>query len=129
MLWKKVIYSRADPFYMKKNIWQQMIHHCISQLPCEACGLLSGKNDRAETLWIAENIKKSPTAFEMNPTQIDTIFQWIQSEGEDMTGIFHSHPTYPEKAYIIVSLADHTVKVGCYYIHKPRVIPLSLQLI
>lgn len=130
-------------FPIKKEVWQGMIAHCFSNLPYEACGLLSGRNGRADTLWVMENVKRSPVSFEMDMEQIRQVFWMMERRGEEFVGIFHSHPTaspypstsdiahasYPDQAYIIVSLANGTANVGCYRIVNRRVIPLSLKLV
>lgn len=120
-----------------------MVNHCLSDRPYEACGLLSGKNGQADTLWKMNNILRSPSAFEMDAAQLDQTFKRIKALGEELVGIYHSHPTarpypsatdianahYPDAVYVIVSFAKGKPEVGCYRIfNKRKVLPLSLAI-
>lgn len=116
--------------------------HCLQQLPNEACGLLSGKNGRADTIWIMDNVDPSPVSFAMDVGQIRRVFQLMERRGEELVGIFHSHPTapaipsphdiehvsYPEVAYLIVSFAEIEPRVGCFRIWGKQAIPLPVVI-
>lgn len=129
-------------FYIKQNIWQKMIHHCSSQLPLEACGLLTGSKGKAETIWEMENILKSPNEFEMSDEQLEVVFHSFEQGGEELVGIYHSHPTappypsiidiananYPDVIYLIVSFANRIPEVGCFWIRNHQVIPVLYRL-
>lgn len=81
---------------------EEMIQHVESQMPLEACGLLAGKNDRVERVLLVRNQAQSPVRFVMDPHEQLNAFEWIDSNGLDLLGIFHSHPAGPE----IVSVTD-----------------------
>ena len=66
--------------------------------PLESCGLLAGKNDRVEKVIFVRNQAHSPVRFVMDPNEQLHAFNWIESNGLDLMGIFHSHPTGPEIA-------------------------------
>lgn len=118
-----------------------MYLHCQEERPHEACGLLSGRKGRVETLWRMENIDKSPISFAMDMDQIETVFQAIRARGEQLVGVYHSHPTappipsrediayaaYPEAAYIIVSLAHSQPTFACYQIRGLVAIPRNVS--
>ncbi|MDQ0246443.1 proteasome lid subunit RPN8/RPN11 [Bacillus fengqiuensis] len=120
-----------------------MIHHCIEHLPFEACGLLSGKEGKIDTLWKMDNVERSATAFSMDEKQIRCIFRMMEKREETLTGIYHSHPTgipypsvndivnhhYPKAAYFIISLAYEKPLVKCYSIQNGKVTPLTVQVI
>jgi [CysO sulfur-carrier protein]-S-L-cysteine hydrolase len=140
---KNNIGSLFRTFLMSKSAWQKMISHCTEELPLEACGLLSGKNGVAETVWPMENIKRSPVSFSMDIEQIRSVFELIDKKDECLIGIYHSHPTgsaypsagdiaynnYPEVGHLIVSLANKTPIVNCFQIKGKQVTPLSIQLV
>lgn len=42
------------------------------------------------------NQAQSPVRFVMDPIEQLNAFEWIDSQGLDLIGIFHSHPTGPE---------------------------------
>jgi proteasome lid subunit RPN8/RPN11 len=120
-----------------------MINHCRQELPYEACGLLSGTGGKNETVWKMENMERSPVSFSMDLDQMEQTFHSIKKRAQQLTGIYHSHPTgipfpsrndiqhahYPHAAYFIVSLASSNPSVKCYRIQNQRVIPLTIGLL
>ena len=85
---------------LSKNQWQEMLAHVDRQVPLEACGLLAGKNDRVEKVIFVRNQAQSPARFVMGPYEQLQAFDWIESNGLDLLGIFHSHPAGPETASV-----------------------------
>ena len=83
---------------LSKGHWQEMIEHVQRQAPLEACGLLAGKNDQVEKVILVQNQAQSPVRFVMEPYEQLQAFDWIESNGLDLLGIFHSHPAGPETA-------------------------------
>ncbi len=73
-----------------------MIAHVDSQLPLEACGLLAGRGSRVESVIEVTNRAQSPVRYVMDPIEQLKAFEWIDSQGLELLGIFHSHPTGPE---------------------------------
>jgi proteasome lid subunit RPN8/RPN11 len=78
--------------------WQEMLAHVEQQVPLEACGLLAGKQGRVEKVIVVRNQAQSPARFVMDPYEQLRAFDWIESNGLDLLGIFHSHPAGPETA-------------------------------
>ena len=75
-----------------------MLEHVDRHVPLEACGLLAGKEERVENVILVRNQAQSPTRFVMEPYEQLRAFAWIDSNGLDLLGIFHSHPAGPEIA-------------------------------
>ncbi|HMU92488.1 MAG TPA: M67 family metallopeptidase [Anaerolineales bacterium] len=75
---------------------QKMIDHVDSHAPLEACGLLAGKGSTVEAVLVVRNQAQSPVRYVMDPIEQLHAFEWIESNGLDLIGIFHSHPTGPE---------------------------------
>lgn len=75
---------------------QSMIDYVQKHAPLEACGLLAGKNTAVEKIFFVQNQANSPVRFVMNPIEQLNAFEWIDSNGLDLLGIFHSHPAGPE---------------------------------
>jgi proteasome lid subunit RPN8/RPN11 len=73
-----------------------MIAHVASRAPLEACGLLAGLNAKVEAVLEVTNQAQSAERFVMNPIEQLNAFEWIESNGLDLIGIFHSHPAGPE---------------------------------
>jgi len=83
-----------------KKHWQEMLDHILRNLPLEACGLLAGNNDRVEKVLLVRNQAQSPARFVMDPYEQLQAFEWIDSSGLELLGIFHSHPAGPETASV-----------------------------
>lgn len=92
---------------------QKMIAHAQSLAPLEVCGLLAGKTSSVESVIEVTNQAQSPARFVMDPIEQLRAFEWIESQGLDLLGIYHSHPAGPEtvsptdiadSAYAVVNL-------------------------
>jgi len=81
---------------LTKDQLQKMIAHVDSHAPLEACGLLAGLNSKVETVLEVTNQAQSAVRFVMDPIEQLKAFEWIESNGLELIGIFHSHPTGPE---------------------------------
>ena len=81
---------------LPKRHWQAMRRHVARHVPLEACGLLAGRQGRVEAVLRVRNAAQSPVRFRMDARQQLKAFEWIESRGLDLVGIFHSHPAGPE---------------------------------
>jgi proteasome lid subunit RPN8/RPN11 len=73
-----------------------MIAHVDEHAPLEACGLLAGLNSKVESVIGVTNQAQSTVRFVMDPIEQLKAFEWIEFNGLDLVGIFHSHPDGPE---------------------------------
>jgi proteasome lid subunit RPN8/RPN11 len=98
---------------LRKHHWHEMRAYVEQQVPLEACGLLAGKNDQVEKVLLVRNQAQSPVRFVMDPHEQLRAFDWIEANGLELVGIFHSHPAGPaavsatdiaEAAYEVVHL-------------------------
>jgi proteasome lid subunit RPN8/RPN11 len=101
-----------------------LLAHARSELPNEACGILSGSllEGVATTFHPARNAEASPLRYNVHPEDLVRITFAIEDAGDDLVAIFHSHtrspaipsPTdrraamYPDAFYLLASLADPT---------------------
>jgi proteasome lid subunit RPN8/RPN11 len=83
---------------MQSAHWQSMRRHVIVQAPLEACGLLAGKQGTVEAVLKVRNAEQSPVRFRMDPQEQFNAFEWIEANGLELIGIYHSHPSGPETA-------------------------------
>ena len=81
---------------ISRKHWQEMLEYVDKHVPLEACGLLAGRHDRVEKMIAVRNQAQSPVRFVMEPYEQLQAFDWIDSSGLDLLGIFHSHPAGPE---------------------------------
>jgi len=96
-----------------------MFSHSLAELPNECCGLLIG-GQNIERAVPMRSIPPAADAYYMDPEQQIEVFTEMQAAGEQLLGIYHSHPKgppepsgmdmqlafHPDALYIIVSLAD-----------------------
>ena len=75
-----------------------MREHLDKHVPLEACGLLAGKQGRVEKVIFVRNQAQSSVRFVMEPYEQLQAFDWIDRNGLELLGIFHSHPTGPATA-------------------------------
>ena len=108
----------------------------------EACGLLAGKNDRVEKVLFVRNQAQSPVRFVMDPYEQLKAFDWIDDNGLDLLGIFHSHPSGPETAsptdiaeaayeviQIICSKKNSGWKLRGFWIENHEATKVTLQIV
>jgi proteasome lid subunit RPN8/RPN11 len=82
--------------HLKSEHWQSMCGHVQAHAPLESCGLLAGKNNQVLAVLLVRNQAESPVRFVMDPIQQLNALDWIDANGLELVGIFHSHPTGPE---------------------------------
>jgi proteasome lid subunit RPN8/RPN11 len=73
-----------------------MLTHVLACLPEEACGILSGTQDRVVVSVIPiTNELHSPTAFQMAPIEQIQAFLQLEKNNLEMIAVYHSHPNGP----------------------------------
>ncbi len=74
-----------------------MLAHARSELPNEACGLLSGSlaDGAATAFHPARNAEASPLRYSVHPDDLVRIVFAIEDGGDDLVAIFHSHTRSP----------------------------------
>jgi proteasome lid subunit RPN8/RPN11 len=99
---------------------EQVISHCKSIYPNEACGLLAGKGGIADQIHKMTNIEKSSVSYMMDPGEQFRAMKEMRNSGHEMVAIYHSHPHsqaypspkdvslafYSDQIYIIVGFTD-----------------------
>ena len=127
---------------LTKEQLQSMIDHVNAHAPLEACGLLAGKNSIVEKIFFVQNQAHSAVRYVMNPMEQLTAFAWIESNGMDLLGIFHSHPSGPETVsatdileaayavvHVILSRTETQWKARGFWIEDGKVSEVALQII
>lgn len=133
------------PFYLWLTNAQAktIIDHARTQAPNEACGLIGGKNGRAVEIIPVENVAARPTTtYELDPAQQVTAMTRLYNNQLDLLAIYHSHPntppvpsqtdirsaTYPDAAYLIISLQATTADLAAWHIRGSDVSRVSLHI-
>ena len=103
-----------------KNIFNQIIRQAKEEAPIEACGILAGRNGKAEQIFKMTNADKSNDHFMMIPEEQFKVIKDVRNAGLQILAIYHSHPETPARpsqedirlaltpgvVYVIVSLKD-----------------------
>jgi [CysO sulfur-carrier protein]-S-L-cysteine hydrolase len=126
---------------LSDSLLQEMISYVDQHAPLEACGVLAGKEARAEKMIGVLNQSQSPVRFVMDPYEQLQAFDWIDSNGLDLVGIFHSHPTGPETVsptdileaaypvvHIVLSRAGMQWKARGFWIENGKASEVTLQI-
>ena len=120
---------------------QELITYVEKHAPLEACGILAGKAARAEKMMGVLNQAQSEVRFVMDPYEQLHAFDWIESNGLDLVGIFHSHPAGPETAsatdileaayavvHVILSRVGTQWKARGFWIEDGKAREVTLQI-
>lgn len=126
---------------LTKDQLQKMIAHVDLHAPLEACGLLAGLNSTVESVLEVPNQARSAVQFVMEPIEQLKAFEWIESNGLDLIGIFHSHPAGPETVspndiaeaaykvvYVILARVDDEWRARGFWIEDGAFSEVSLQI-
>lgn len=128
--------------------WNRMRSHVELSRPQEACGLLAGIGEIVREVLQISNQNQSETSFRMDPVKQIRAFNWMESNGLDLIGIYHSHPAGPETgapgkpkpsptdlaqaaypvAYIIWSRPEGIWQARCFSIEDGRGLEVELQI-
>jgi proteasome lid subunit RPN8/RPN11 len=127
---------------ISKILLQEMLDHVTRHAPLEACGLLAGREDQVEKMIGVMNQAQSPVRFVMDPYEQLNAFDWIDSNGLDLLGIFHSHPAGPETVsatdiaeaayevvHVILSRTGDIWKARGFWIENGMAQEVALQII
>ena len=117
---------------LPQPVYDQMVAHCLTGLPDEACGLLGGDLaiGQALTCYPTRNLAASAKLYTVDPKEHLRADRDAESLGNSIIGVFHSHthteaypsPTDvaqapdPEWHYVLVSLRDIVPVVRSYRI-------------
>ena len=120
----------------------QIVAHARAGLPNEACGLIGGRDGRAERFYPAQPDEPSPYYYRIESRDQIRIMNAIDEAGLDLIGIYHSHTSspafpsrtdaeqafWPEAVYVIVSLAGGGADVRGFRIRDMEVTEEPLQI-
>ncbi len=120
---------------------EEMRAHVQASAPLEACGLLAGRGRVVSRVISVANQAQSTVRFRMEPAEQLQAFHWMDANGLDLLGIFHSHPAGPDRpsatdvaeaayaaVYLIWSRAGAEWYVRGYWIEGSRVTDIELDV-
>ena len=109
-----------------KAQYEEIITHCRSRYPKEACGLLVATAEARPSeiavvqIYPMTNVEDSPIGYSMDPKEQLLIDKQMRQRGQQMLAIFHSHTASeaypssvdvrlaisPDISYVLISLKD-----------------------
>jgi proteasome lid subunit RPN8/RPN11 len=122
-----------------------MFAHVRDEAPREACGLLAGNKGGVSRVIRCANVHPTPTTrYVIDPREQLKAFRSIDAAGEELVGIYHSHPVsqpypsptdraeahYPGAIYVVVSLRTGEPEMRAFLIGADefvREIPVSVE--
>jgi proteasome lid subunit RPN8/RPN11 len=126
---------------LSKEQLQEMTSYVNAHAPLEACGLLAGRDSRVEKIFYVRNQAQSPVRYVMDPLEQLHALEWIDDNGMDLLGIFHSHPTGPETVsptdiaeaayavtYVILARMDDEWRARGFWIENDDYREVTLQI-
>lgn len=109
----------------------------------EVCGLIGADAGGARCYPVPNVARDKPHAFEMDPRGQIAAMRAMRARGEQLLGIYHSHPAgpprpsltdivrheYPDALYFIVTLTDGVPELRAFRIrnHKVSEVPIELD--
>ncbi len=85
---------------VSEEAYEKMLTAARESYPYEVCGILAGNCDKEmiDVLYIAENAfeGEKETFYSIDPAELYRIEKGIMESGQDVLGIYHSHPDQPE---------------------------------
>jgi proteasome lid subunit RPN8/RPN11 len=134
----------SEVLTLSRALADEMIAHARSELPNEACGIFGGTLDgELRTFFPAKNADASPYRYSVDADDLLRIALAIDRADDDVAAIYHSHTmsratpsrtdmelaTWPEAAYIIVSLASDPPDIRAWRLAEdkpPEALPLEI---
>ena len=107
---------------------EEIFAHAREETPKECCGLIAGRNGLPTRVVRCTNASSTPE-FRYSLREIRRVFE-IEDEGDELVGIYHSHPRspaypsptdrseahWPNVAYVLISLRTRDVEIHAYTI-------------
>jgi proteasome lid subunit RPN8/RPN11 len=122
----------------------EIVAHAREDAPNECCGLIAGTDGQATRVHRARNEFASPMRFNVHPQDLIRITTEIEDGGEELVGIYHSHPrseafpsqtdvnlaaNWPDPLWLICSLADSEPVVRAFSIRDGKVEEVELDVV
>jgi proteasome lid subunit RPN8/RPN11 len=128
-----------------QRLIDEIVAHSREDAPNECCGLVAGKDGLATEVFRARNEMASPLAYNVHPQDLLRITGDIESRGEDLAAIYHSHTrspaepsqtdinlaaNWPDPVYLICSVADpEAPELRGWYLREGTVTEAELEIV
>src|SRR5437868_5117059 len=112
----------------------EMFAHARAASPAECCGLVGGSLESAQSIYRLRNVASNPLiGYEAAPEELFAAQRSIRERGEELLGIYHSHPRsrepvpsetdvrlayYPSAVYFIIGLSADSETLRAFRISE-----------
>jgi proteasome lid subunit RPN8/RPN11 len=136
--------GRGQGIAIAPQLYQQILEHCRSRYPKEACGLLAGAGGIVQQVYPMTNLEDSPIGYAMDPKEQLRVERQMRQQAQQLLGIYHSHTASaaypssvdvrlaisPDVSYVLISLQDQArPELKSYRIDGARVMPEDVQVL
>jgi [CysO sulfur-carrier protein]-S-L-cysteine hydrolase len=119
---------------LRRDHVSEMYLHAREAQPEECCGLIGGAHDVAQSIYRLRNIARDAmVAYEAAPEELFDAQRCIRDRGEQLLGIYHSHPRskepepsetdvrlayYPSAIYFIIGLQGKEASLRAFSVNE-----------
>jgi len=129
---------------LPETLRQLMLEHATSQSQKEVCGLIGASGDQFTSYYPVRNIAEDPgRVFLMDPVEQIEAMRQMRNSGEEIAGIFHSHPfspaqpsatdrnlaSYPYVSYLILSLSGSQPVFNAFFFDGKDFTQIPVQIL
>lgn len=113
----------------------RLLEHAQTNFPKECCGIVGGRKNVITSVYPLTNDLDSPCEYRANEGELFEAVRKMRENGEEMLGIYHSHPNensepsekdrdqnhYPGHFYFIVSFPDpESPQITCHVMEDDK---------
>jgi [CysO sulfur-carrier protein]-S-L-cysteine hydrolase len=127
---------------LPSHLRDQIVAHAREGVPNEACGLIGGRDAVATSFHPVRNADASPYRYTVHPDDLVRVWGLLEDADDAIVGIYHSHTksapypsrtdvelaTWPDAAYLIVSLRSDPAELAAFRIAEGRIEELALEI-
>lgn len=129
---------------LPRTLVNRILTHAQKFPEQEVCGLLSARDHCPHRVYPVDNVSGAPARlFAMDPREQIDAMRHMREQGEELFGIYHSHPHspptpstedlaqagYPDALYLIVSLdTTGVLQMKGYYLKNGATEPVELEV-
>jgi proteasome lid subunit RPN8/RPN11 len=127
---------------LSASLRDAIVSHAVAGKPNEACGLIGGRGGVATSFHPVRNADESPYRYTVHPDDMLRVWAELDDADDEIVSIYHSHTTsapypsrtdvelatWPEAAYLIVSLRSDPAELAAFRIAEGRIEELLLEI-
>lgn len=102
--------QKIEKIVVSRKYLEKIVKEALKTPNVEICGLLIGvfENKAAivKRLKFTPNVAKSSIRFSIDPKILYETYMEVEKTGEDIIGIFHSHPAFPQPSTIDIKYME-----------------------